>query len=101
MVKLETFKKIDSEALIYGFPFTVFFVLIMWIIIAVLIIIKVPLNLKIVWGIITIAGIFFVLIVFKKYGLKLFLKNFDLYFKNIDEIKFNEPIIINKRKLKK
>lgn len=101
IVKFTTYKKINSEALIYGFPFTIFFILIVWLLVSGLIIASVPFNIKLLWGIITIAGVIAVFLIYQKYGLKSFLKLLELQFKNINVIKNNEPLIINKEPLKK
>jgi len=100
LYKLKTYKRINRNATIYGFPFSVFFVLFLWVLIFIMIIINASFIMKIVALIIGLAGIGGITYIFKTKGIKNIQKSYDLYFKKIDVIKINEQIIIKKKKMK-
>jgi len=98
--KLQTYKKLNADATIGGFPFGVFFIVIMWLTINVFIVVSVSFVYKIVVAFIALIGMVLLITIFKKHGLKATQKYIDLFFKKVQVIKLNEQIKIKKIKIK-
>lgn len=98
--KLKTFKRINQDATILGFPFSVFFILFFWVLIFGMLVGSVKSIMKIPLILIGLGGVGLMSYIYNKKGLKNLQKGYDLYFKKVDVIKINEQIIIKKLKLK-
>jgi len=93
---LKTYKRINKEADIFGFPFMIFFALLLFTILSFLIVYSVGLFIAVIWICIYIGIIGVFWFTYKKYGLKQTLKNIELYFRNPEVIKVNGTIKIKK-----
>lgn len=98
--KLTTFKRLNENAKIFGYPFGIFFIVVIWIVINVFAVISVSFLMKIFFGILGFFGLIIITVVYKKYGLKASQKYIDLIFKKVKIIKCNEQIRIKKINLK-
>lgn len=98
--KLKTYKRLNAPATIFGFPYGIFFIVLIWIISILFLFMSVPFFTGVIILIIGVLGLFGLIIVYKKYGIKSISKKYNLYFNNIEVVKINENVIIPIKKLK-
>ena len=94
--KFVTYKRLNAEAEIFGFPFMIFFYLLIFTIVSVLIMFSASFIISFLWVMIYLGVIITASITFKKYGIKTALKNMELFFRNPTVVKYNQSLIIEK-----
>ena len=98
--KLNTFKRLNAPATIFGFPYGIFFIVISWLIINMFLIMSVNYAVKIIIVIIALAGLVGITVVYKKYGIKATSKFIISLLEKVEVVKMNEQINIKKLNLK-
>jgi len=97
MKRYKTFKKINRQATLFGLPYLIFFITILFLIIFGFIFLSVKqLTIKIILGSIIIIFLVMINFLYKKLGMKYFLKTYDLFFRDINHLKDNEPLKIQR-----
>ena len=99
--KLKTYKRLNKDALIFGLPFGVFFIVLAWVMFNLFLIFASPFLMKILFLVLLISGVLFANIIYKKYSIKYISKQIELFFRKVDVVKINENIVIKRKKLTK
>lgn len=92
----KSYRRINKDAEIFGFPFMMFFALLLLSVFSLLIILLMGFIFSVIWFLIYIGIIIVSWLVYQKYGLKQTLKNIELYFRNPEVIKIKGSIKIKK-----